>query len=131
MPRKAKPNPASNRTDLQRSGGPQAVAVPTGLGYGERQALEQSQQQMPLPGDPIASAIPDAMGAPTELLSLFGPSTRPDEPVTAGMSRGPGPGPEILGGPSTSAADTLDALAAETGDFSLAVLASRARARGQ
>lgn len=131
MPRKAKPNPAANRTDLQRSGRPQAVTAPTGLGYGERQALESAQQQMPLPGDPIAAAIPDANAAPTELLSLFGPSQRPDEPVTAGMSRGPGPGPEILGGPSTAASDTLDSLAAETGDYSLAILAQRARARGQ
>ena len=29
---------------------------------------------------------------------LFAPSERPDEPITAGITRGPGPGPEIMGG---------------------------------
>lgn len=131
MPRKAKPrDPASNRSDLRAKGRPQAVTVPTGLGYGERQALEASQSAMPLPGDPFQAAIAEANASPTELLSLLGPTARPDEPVTAGLPMGPGPGPEILGGPSNRASDTLDELAAQTGDQALALLAMRARSRG-
>ena len=28
---------------------------------------------------------------------LYAPSSRPDEPITAGIAMGPGPGPEIMG----------------------------------
>jgi hypothetical protein len=32
-----------------------------------------------------------------EVTPLFAPSQRPDEPITTGITRGPGAGPEILG----------------------------------
>lgn len=38
--------------------------------------------------------------APSQLARvtpLFAPSERPDEPITSGISRGPGAGPEVLG----------------------------------
>lgn len=61
------------------------------------------------------------------------PSMRPDEPVTAGMPFGPGPGPEALApmfAKRNGTADTLDLLAQYTGDAVMSDLARRARERG-
>jgi hypothetical protein len=33
----------------------------------------------------------------TPITPLFAPTERPDEPITAGVPIGPGPGPEVLG----------------------------------
>lgn len=60
---------------------------------------------------------------------LKGDTNRPNEPITAGLTRGPGPGPEALGltrGSPTG--DLLRRLSAATGDPSLAELAMKARA---
>jgi hypothetical protein len=35
--------------------------------------------------------------APSQITSLYAPTERPDEPITAGIARGEGPGPEALG----------------------------------
>lgn len=35
--------------------------------------------------------------APSQITSLYAPTERPDEPITAGIARGEGPGPEVLG----------------------------------
>jgi len=72
-----------NRTDLNADRQP--VRVPSGGRYGDRQAAEAAQRIMPLPDN-----RPD-------VVPLDAPSRRPDEPVTAGLPVGPGPGPEILG----------------------------------
>ncbi len=131
MPRARKPGTYSNRQDLVASGRPQAVRAPSGQTYGERQGLESAQQAQPLPGDPIAalmSATGTHDGTPTALL---GPTQRPDEPVTAGLTTGPGPGPEVLFGPSTKPSETFELLARETGDDTMFRLAERARRLGR
>lgn len=59
---------------------------------------------------------------------LTSPTRRPQEPVTAGLPVGPGPGPEVLGvqrGNPTGI--MLRQLAAATGDVYLRELADRAR----
>lgn len=89
------------RTDLN-----QANIVPTGLPYGEHQALQQAQTQVPLPSTPAPpqapvggplneqhplvqaaqqgpSAGPDGQG------TLTAPTARPGEPVMAGASPQP------------------------------------------
>jgi len=71
-----------NRTDLNADRQP--VRVPSGGRYGDRQAAEAAQRMMPLPDN-----RPD-------VVPLDAPSRRPDEPVTAGLPVGPGPGPEML-----------------------------------
>jgi hypothetical protein len=50
-------------------------------------------------------------------VDLFAPSERPEEPVTAGAVRGPGPGPEALGQSrqAMSIADELEMLATMPG----------------
>jgi hypothetical protein len=55
--------------------------------YGERAAAENAQRAVPLPAMPAPGDPSVALGAPTQ---------RPDEPVTAGLPFGPGPGPEVL-----------------------------------
>lgn len=68
-----------NRTDL--SADTQPVRAPSGQPYGQRGAQEAAQQAIPLP----------------QVAPIDAPTARPDEPLTAGLSQGPGPGPEILG----------------------------------
>ncbi len=131
MPRKAKGNGYGNRTDQMAKGKTQAIAVASGQTYGNRQASEQSQRDMPLPGDPIANLMADTGtfdGTPTSLLA---PTQRPDEPVTAGLTTGPGPGPEVLFGPSTKASDTFAYLAEQTGDSYFLQLAELSRRQGR
>lgn len=73
----------SNRSDL--NAGPR-IDAPRGQPYGVAGQQIAAQQQMPMAAPP-APAPPVALGAPT---------TRPDEPVQAGLSLGPGPGPESI-----------------------------------
>lgn len=99
----------SNRTDLNA----QPVRVATGQTYGDAKAQRESQQQMPLAQVP--TALPPGGGAPQgsgqtpgALGSLYAPTGRPDEPVTAGMAQGPGAGPSFG---DLNDYDVLDALA--------------------
>ena len=90
MPRKGKGGPRSgnpgtsytNRTDLAAD--TQPVAVPTGQTYGEAGRQQQAMS---------AIGIPDLEGMLGSMPGLTDPSQRPDEPLTAGMPMGPGPGP--------------------------------------
>lgn len=78
----------TNRTDLAENRQP--VRVPTGQPYGEAGRQEQAQQAMPLP---------DLSAMLSSLPGLTDESRRPDEPITAGLPTGPGPGPEALAAP--------------------------------
>lgn len=92
-------------------------------------------------GAPLAKT-PDVRGATnTEIRQavaqepvtpLFAPSQRPDEPITAGIAMGAGPGPEVLGMTRTveKLSDTLAKLLPfdDTGD--IAILYQEALARG-
>lgn len=70
----------SNRTDLNAA--PRlAPAAPTGQPYGVAGTQLAAQQALPM------SAPPTAINAPT---------SRPSEPIQAGLSTGPGPGPESI-----------------------------------
>ncbi len=102
----------SNRSDLH-----QPVKVADGGEYGSRKMLAQAQQVVPLPQQP---PIPAAGGPPSAAGGAAPPpapqpgltpgeldferaSERPDEPVTAGLPVGPGPGPEALNlGPTST-----------------------------
>lgn len=104
MPRKGRVDragPYPNRTDLRST---QPVQVPTGLPYGDRQQLEQAQQAVPLPNGPPQQpdVHPVLAGAqqmqPPAGSMLAGPTTAPNEPLTAGIPLGAGPGPEALPG---------------------------------
>ena len=85
-----------NRTDMNQNRQP--VTVASGQPYGARQEQVAAQRALPLPAAPPVPAPPPP--APGALPGGRGPFTRPteypDEPLTAGMSMGPGPGPEAL-----------------------------------
>jgi hypothetical protein len=53
---------------------------------------------------------PSQMGPVTP---LYAPSQRPDEPITAGIAMGPGPGPEVLGINSGVPAESLSNILAQ------------------
>lgn len=74
----------TNRTDLNTNRQP-VTATPS-KEYGQRAAQEQAQRMIPLP----QMAPPPALNAPT---------ARPQEPITAGVPIGPGPGAEALSAP--------------------------------
>lgn len=70
-----------NRSDMQAE--PRTARGPQAPQYGgmkQRDAVTATPE-LPQPG---------------ELIPLDAPSQRPNEPVTAGLTRGAGPGPEIL-----------------------------------
>ena len=119
--------PYSNRTDLQ---GAEPITSAPGQEYGQRSQQRAAQRAVPLappptPGPAAAPAGPAAApqgGAPAPpstltplsgpppadhqgLVSFLHPTARPQEPITAGMASGPGPGPEILGGVGAAAAN--------------------------
>lgn len=70
----------SNRSDLQ-SAPRLAPTAQTGQAYGEAGQQLASQAQVPMGPPPIG---------------LSAPTTRPSEPIQAGLSTGPGPGPESI-----------------------------------
>lgn len=80
------------------------VKVAPGEPYGQAQMLENAQRVVPLPNSaavPAPAAPPTAQAAPGPPAlagqnEFAGPTQRPNEPVTAGLPTGPGPGPEIL-----------------------------------
>lgn len=134
MPRKRKPGPRQNRTDLApvaAPGGPgQGQRNFTGAPYGERAANAALQNVVPLAdrstdammsgggggaapapaaapaADPLSEFLAAAQGAepPGDGL-LTGASGRPGEPVTAGLDVGMGAGPEGLPPLATTGVD--------------------------
>ena len=99
----------TNRTDIHQ---PLPVSAPTGLPYGARGELVAAQQAVPMGPGPTAGGPPSAPGgeAPAQsVLPLGAPTQRPDEPVTAGLPIGPGPGPEALTQSAPRANDPLTA----------------------
>ena len=84
----------------QSGNGTQAPTYIPGLGYGQGKATMEQQKSAKLAG-PAPTARP---AAPTmsrsmpmgEVRPLTAPSDRPDEPITAGVDFGPGPGSESL-----------------------------------
>lgn len=85
------PGAMSRRTD----GGPgQPVMNPGGLPYGDNQELASTQASAPMSGQSPQAAALGAGGVPLADMSpnLFDPTDAPNEPITAGMPMGPGPG---------------------------------------
>ena len=80
------PGSLSQRTD----GGPtQPATYIPGLPYGQGQETYNNQVAAPMAGNPFPE-----MEMPTPLSA---PTSRPNEPITSGINRGPGPGTEAMG----------------------------------
>lgn len=146
-----------NRTDLAQQPSLPARAA-TGQTYGKAQSQLQAQHDVPMrpaplplaagpqpslqgPGAANGSPSPAAPGPSPIPPGAFGdihrPTERPNEPVTAGASLGPGPGPEAIAGNMATTArinsvsTVLAKAAAATGSPVLQQLASRAQQIGQ
>jgi hypothetical protein len=76
--------------------GTQAPQYISGLPYGQGQATMQQQQSAPMAGSPMPTAAPMPMPSLPSVTPLTASTERPDEPLTAGMDFGPGPGSEAL-----------------------------------
>jgi hypothetical protein len=112
-----------------------------GLSFQPQEYGEGVQQAAIKSGAPLAST-PDVRGATnTEIRQavaqepvtpLFAPSQRPDEPITAGIAMGPGPGPEVMGARpiQIKTSDTLAKLLPFDDTGEIAVLYQEALARG-
>ena len=106
----------ANRTDLNQRG-PQPVTVAPGQAYGEGAAQREAQQAVPMGGTPMpppsaapAPPQPEApMPKPGEIPWLS-PTERPNEPISAGLSSGAGPGPESLSIPISQESKLADIL---------------------
>jgi hypothetical protein len=105
----------------------------TGLPYGENADFNEMQSAAPLRATPDAGARTrnksQSTGGSSPNLSLFQNTARPDEPVTAGASVGPGPGP-MRNKRGYSYADSMQALSDATGDERLARLSMLLKQRG-
>ena len=128
---------------MPRTARRQAPSVAPGQDYGDRQDQVRQQQDLPLPDmhsptpggapSPGAASPPGApggggMAAALAAAQAMPPPDRPpwadgpvDEPITAGLPSGPGPGPEALrarygGGRRFPVAEMYQRLAALSGD---------------
>lgn len=105
------PGQLSRRTD----GGPQQTqAQMTGMPYGENQDFQEMQSAAPMSASRTAGRASGAGKAkapagPTAT-PLFGPTQRPDEPITAGAPFGPGEGPPVNPGTQKLAAQDAQML---------------------
>lgn len=98
----ARRNDLGNVKKIQRDAKIQESA---GGAYGQRAELQGLASGAPMaqaPSRPMPSAIP--------VVGAFEPTQRPDEPVTAGVNAGEGPGSEVLMTP-IDAPDQLSVLA--------------------
>ena len=112
-----------------------------GLSFQPQEYGEGVQQAAIKSGAPLAST-PDVRGATnTEIRQavaqepvtpLFAPSQRPDEPITAGIAMGAGPGPEVMGARpiQIKTSDTLAKLLPFDDTGEIAILYQEALARG-
>ena len=90
------PGSASQRTDLNVSAQPTRYMA--GGSYGEGQELMGLQQGAPMAAGPNLSVNPSDIRRSTvaPIVPLTAPSQRPNEPLTAGVDFGAGPGSEVL-----------------------------------
>ena len=84
-------NPGSGaRTDGGAGSKSQPLRLASGGAYGQRQAAQAHQQAAPLAaGGPPSSAggAPAGGGGPMPPMDIFGPTSRPGEPPTAGLGQ--------------------------------------------
>ena len=113
-----------NRSDLN---GPKTMEF-VGQQYGSRARQVAAQTEVPASFTPPtqqaaqeAAQQAPAGPPPGEVVDLFAPTQRPDEPLTAGAPFGAGPGPEVLDRPDPDALaiDRLRALYRVTGSPAL------------
>lgn len=94
-PRNPAPVSGPGRLARRTDGGPQQTTTPmTGMGYGENADYNDIQSSAPLAATPSVTSRPQRAraAAPQRPMNvpLMSPTQRPEEPITAGASFGPG-----------------------------------------
>jgi len=122
------PGKFSVRTDL-----------PASQNYGDRKAMAEQIAGAPTARTPDVRGLPTgqvqaaAQAAPQPpITELFAPTQRPNEPITSGVTVGPGPGPEVMGynGQSEKLSDILSQMLPYDTDGEIAILYQQAVSRG-
>jgi hypothetical protein len=105
--------------------------------YGSGVANAATKTGAPLAKSPDvrATSLSEMGMAPSQIepvTPLYASSGRPDEPITAGIAMGPGPGPEIMGAAQirVKTSDTLAKLLPFDDTGEIAILYQEALARG-
>jgi hypothetical protein len=95
--------PQNNPANVSAMGGAgqagttQPARYIAGMQYGEGQELMTQQMSAPMAGPSQVASAPTPLGASMPSVTpLTAPTERPDEPITAGMDFGAGPGSEVL-----------------------------------
>jgi hypothetical protein len=122
-------------------GGPGKFSVredlPPSQNYGDRKAMAEQIAGAATTAQPSARPAPAAdiqnAAAQAPITPLYAPTERPNEPITAGIPLGAGPGPEALGGRPVEGklSDTLAALLPFDTTGEISVLYQMALSRGQ
>lgn len=100
--RPSNPAPVSGPGSLSRRTDTQPKRQLPDAGYGE-QAAFQDAQSFPMAGNALGPGIPapsagmGMSGPPVDVVPFGAPSSRSDEPITAGIDMGAGPGSASLG----------------------------------
>jgi len=123
----AGPGKFSTRTDNLQMGS-------TGYGEGvDTQAIKSGAPLSTTPDvRPARAGDVRQAAAQAPLTELYAPSQRPNEPITSGIDRGPGPGSSALmmPGAMVKTSDTLAKMLPYDTDGSIAILYQQAIARG-
>jgi hypothetical protein len=86
------------------------------IAYGEGVETAAIKSGAPLAKTPDVRGIPTSQvqaAAQESVTPLYAPSQRPDEPITAGIALGPGPGPEVLGVNTAASSESLSSILAQ------------------
>lgn len=107
------PAPTSGPGALsQRTDGTQPTMDMPNAAYGENKEFRQAQQGAPMPQQQQGAAPDDSQqGSPVDVMPMNAPSARPEQPVTAGIDSGAGPGSSALGLLNEGQVDREDAQA--------------------
>lgn len=123
------PGAFSKRTDV---GTPEMKLGSIAYGEGKDTAAIKSGAPLAKTGDVTASQAPNVPMQQPEVTPLFAPSQRPNEPITAGVDVGAGPGSAalIMGKSAEKLSDTLAKMLPYDTDGSIAILYQDALSRG-
>lgn len=124
------PGAFSKRTDV---GTPEMKLGSIAYGEGKETAAIKAGAPLAKTGDVTPSQAPNVPQSQTPLTGLYEKTQNPNEPITAGIDRGPGPGSEALGitQPSGKLSDTLAVLLPYDTTGEITVLYQNALSRGQ
>jgi hypothetical protein len=104
------------------------------IAYGEGIETEAIKSGAPLgkTGDVKGMPAAEVRAATESVTPLYAPSQRPDEPITAGIARGAGPGPEVLmmSKQTVKTSDTLAKMLPFDSTGEIGILYQQALARG-